>query len=121
MTESHCCVDEPIVGSPELDERIGVQMPLLTGNPTAEEIQERMAGLEDRLDAICRKISLGGYHQTDTKIHDLNRLGNDFAKLEYYLFLGDDSLAEFYPLLDLFTQRLQRTVAATRGEIAAGK
>lgn len=120
MNEFPCLIAETQCDLSDLDDRIAARMPLLTGCPTLTEIQERMAGLEDRLDAICHKASQGGYAETETKMAELNRLGNDFAKLEYYLFLGDDSLSEFYPLLDLFVQRLQKAVAAARGEIATG-
>ena len=121
MIDSICIVAEPNYESAELESRIRVRMPLLTGIPTVEEIQERMTQFEDRLDAIREKTQQGGYSDVHAKMGDLNRLGNDFAKLEYYLFLGNDSLSEFYPLLDLFVQRLQKTVAAARGEIASGR
>ena len=115
MVYSHCPVAESDISL--LERRIRARMPLLTGSPTVEEIQERMAGLEDRLDAICQKTQSGGYGDSTGKVGDLNRLGNDFAKLEYYLFLGSDSLSEFYPLLDLFVGRLQKAVATARGNL----
>ena len=119
MSDSHVIVAEPENDLADLETRIRARMPLLCGTPTIEEVEERMAGLEDRLDAICGKIEKDGYHNCRTKAHDLNRVGNDLAKLEHYLFLGNDSLSEFYPLLDLFVTRLQKAVAAARGEIAA--
>jgi hypothetical protein len=121
MAYSHCPVADTQDDVVALERRIRARMPLLNGSPTVEEIQERMAGLEDRLDAICQKTGSGGYRDSQARAHDLNSLGNDFAKLEYYLFLGNDSLSEFYPLLDLFVGRLQRAIATARGEIAAGR